>query len=144
MADFVLIDGDTVNFIPLFTPAIVSVQPGNIEGSGPATIGGKKVCVDGDEANVSIPGCSYFTAQYSIPGSGTLTISALAGNQIASKTNTANKAVLLKGAMFTAKFEVQSPAQQPPPGAAPPVPDSMTEYSGQGMFVNNNTKVKAT
>ena len=38
MADFILIDGDTAVFMPAFTPATVIVQPGKLEGSGPATI----------------------------------------------------------------------------------------------------------
>ena len=141
MSDFILIEGDMVMFLPAFGPAMVVVQPGTLQGSGPATIGGKKVCVDGDEGNVMVAGCMYTTPQYSIPGVGTLKISALAGDQKAGKTNSGGKAVLLKGGSFTAKFEVQGPAQQPPPGPGPPVPDSMTEYSGSGMFVTTNLKV---
>lgn len=144
MSDFILIDGDIANFIPVFGAAVVVVQPGTLSGSGPATIGGKNICVDGDEANVSVPGCVYMTPQYSIPGSGTLKIDALAGNQLASKTNTGGKAVLLKGGSFTAKFEVQSPAQQPPPGPGSPIPDSTAQYSGNGMFITTNFKAKGT
>ena len=140
MADFILIEGDKVMFIPTFGPAMVVVQPGKLEGSGPATIGGKKICVDGDESKVSVAGCTYMTPQYSIPGSGTLKIAALAGNQKAKKTKTSGKAVLLKGGNFTAKFEVQSPAQQPPPGPGAPIPDATPQYSGNGMFVTTNTK----
>ena len=140
MADFILIDGDPVIFMPAFAPAIVVVQPGKLAGSGPATIGGKKICVDGDESKVSVPGCTYMTPQYSIPGTGTLKISALAANQKATKTQTGGKKVLLKGGNFTAKFEVQSPAKQPPPGPGPPVPDATPQYSGNGMFVATNAK----
>ena len=140
MADFILIDGDVVMFMPAFTPAIVVVQPGKLQGSGPATIGGKKICVDGDESKVSVAGCTYMTPQHSIPGTGTLKIAALAANQKAKKTQTGRKKVLLKGGNFTAKFEVQSPAQQPPPGPGPPIPDATPQYSGNGMFVNSNLK----
>ena len=74
------------------------------------------MCVDGDEKKVEVAGCSYYmTPQYPIPGTGTLKIAALAGNQKATKTSTGGKAVLLKGGNFTASFEVQSPAKQPPP-----------------------------
>ncbi|CAD5372270.1 conserved hypothetical protein [Rubrivivax sp. A210] len=141
MADFILIDGDTVIFMPAFSPAMVVVQPGKLAGSGPATIGGKAICVDGDERDVQVAGCMYMTPQYSIPGSGTLKIASLAGNQKAQKTNTGGKAVLLKGGNFTAKFEVQSPAQQPVP-ASSPIPDATPQYSGQGMFVTTNLKFK--
>jgi len=129
-----------VIFIPAFGAAIVVVQPGKLEGSGPATIGGKKICVDGDESKVEVAGCTYMTPQYSIPGSGTLKIAALAANQKAKKTQTGGKVVLLKGGSFTAKFEVQSPAQQPPPGPGAPIPDATPQYSGNGMFIPANIK----
>ena len=144
MADFILLEGDKANFLPNFGAAIVIVQPGDLNGSGPATLNGKMVCVDGDEKNVSVPGCTYMTPQYSIPGSGTLKISVLAGNQKAKKTNTGGKAVLLKGSIFTAKFEVQSPAKQPPPGPGPPIPDATPQYSGSGMFITTNVKFQVT
>jgi len=144
MADFILIDNDVVNFLPAFGAATVVVQPGNIKGSGPATLSGKKLCVDGDEKQVQVPGCMYIAPPHVIPGTGTLKIAALAPNQKATKTNTGSKAVLLKGSQFDAKFEVQSPAQQPPPGPGPPIPDSMTQYMGKGMFVTTNMKFQGT
>lgn len=142
MSDYILLEGDKANFLPSFGAAVVLVQPGDLKGSGPATLNGKKVCVDGDEKNVSVPGCSYMTPQYSIPGTGTLKIDALAANQVAQKTHTGGKATLLKGSSFTAKFEVQSPAQQPPPGPGSPIPDPSPQYSGSGMFTTNNTKFR--
>lgn len=142
MTDLVLMDGDQVLFLPAFSPAIVMVQPGKLAGSGPATINGKAICVEGDESKVSVPGCAYMTPSHSIPGTGTLKIAALAGNQKATHTKTGGKLVLLKGAMFTAKFEVQSPAQQPTPGG--PVPDGSPQYSGQGQFLTMNARVSAT
>ncbi len=142
MRDKVLIDGDTVVFLPVFAPAVVVVQPGTIPGSGPAAIGGKKICVDGDEAQVSVPGCPYITPSHPIPGVGTLKIASLAGDQKASTTQTGGKLVLLKGSLFTAKFEVQSPAQQPT--AAGPVPDATAQYSGQGQFMPANQQVSAS
>ena len=144
MPDFMLIAGDKATFLPTFGAAAVVVRPGDLQGSGPATLNGKKVCVDGDEKKVSVPGCPYMTPQYSIPGTGTLKIAALAGNQKAQKTQTGGKAVLLKGGNFTATFEVQSPAQPPPPGPGPPIPDATPQYSGQGMFVTTNTKFRGS
>ena len=140
MSDFILIHGDKAIFLPAFGAAIVVVQPGDLKASGPATLNGKMVCVDGDETKVSVPGCTYMTPQYSIPGTGTLKIAALAGDQKAKKTQTGGKAVLLKGGNFTAKFEVQRPAQQPPPGPGSPVPDSTPQYSGDGMFIASNAR----
>ncbi|MDT7836287.1 hypothetical protein [Aquabacterium sp. OR-4] len=144
MLDTVLIDGDQAVFVPMFGAALVVVQPGRLRASGPATAGGKKICVDGDESSVSVPGCSYMTPQYCIPGSGTLKIASLAANQKAQHCHTGGKPMLLKGAMFNARFEVQVPAMQPPPGPGAPVPDGSPSYSGQGQFVSTNLKVKAT
>ncbi|MGZ5025732.1 MAG: hypothetical protein ACXWFX_07250 [Methylobacter sp.] len=144
MSDSILIEGDQALFMPNFGAAVVVVQPGDLKGSGPATISGKKICVDGDEKKVSVPGCSYMTPQYSIPGVGTLEIAALAGDQKATKTKTGGKPVLLKGGNFTAKFSVQTPAQQPPPGPGSPIPDSTPQYSGNGMFITTNILVKGS
>ncbi len=144
MSDLILLDGDKAIFIPAFGAATVVVQPGNLKGSGPGTVQGKKICVDGDEKQVKVQGCMYFTPQYSIPGVGTLEIAALAGNQKASKTQTGGKKVLLKGGNFTAKFSVQTPAQQPPPGPGAPIPDATPQYSGNGSFIPTNMKVKGS
>lgn len=144
MADLILIDGDKANFLPNFGAAVVVVRPGDLSGSGPATLNGKSLCVEGDETQVSVPGCTYVTPQYSIPGTGTLKIAELASDQVATKTKTGDKAVLLKGSTFTAKFEVQSPAQQPPPGPGSPIPDATAEYSGSGTFTTTNTKYQGT
>ena len=144
MADYILIEGDKANFMPNFGAAIVAVQPGTLQGSGPATLNGKKLCVDGDEKKVSVPGCVYFTPQYSIPGTGTLKIASLAANQKAKKTKTGGKVVMLKGSQFTAEFEVQSPAKQPPPGPGSPIPDATPKYSGQGSFLTTNLKYQGS
>ncbi|WP_299409886.1 hypothetical protein [Acaryochloris sp. IP29b_bin.148] len=142
MSDFIMIDGDIVNFNPAFGLATVVVQPGKLAGSGKGSVGGKALCIEGDEKDVSVPGCIYTAGAYSIPGTGTLKIDALGGDQKASKTHSADKPVLLKGNQFTAKFEVQLPAQQPPPGPGSPVPDSNTFYPGSGTFQTTNTKWK--
>jgi len=135
MADFILIDGDTVVFMPSVGSATVVVQPGTISGSGAATINDKAMCVEGDEEQVSVPGCAYISGSFTIPGTGTLKISSLAQDQVATKTTSGDKAVLLKGSTFTSKFEVQSPAKSPPPGTSSPIPDPMTEYTGgSGTF----------
>lgn len=141
--DYIIIDGDSATFLPNYGAAIVVPQPGTISASGEASFNGKKVCIEGDESSVEVPGCMYMTPVYVIPGTGTLVIDALASDQIAAHTNSANTAVILKGKQFDAKFKVQSPAQQPTAGG--PVPDSTTEYgNGKGFFVNSNTKFKGT
>lgn len=142
MPDFVLQQGDLANFQPAFGPAVVVVRPGQMPASGPATLNGKKICVDGDEKQLSVPGCMYTAGAFITPGVGTLKIAGLAPNQKAVKVKLKGKAVLLKGAQFIAKFEVQTPAQQPTPTG--PVPDPLKTYPGQGSFATTNLKTKAT
>ncbi len=144
MTDYILIDGDIANFIPAFGAAVVVVQPGTLSGSGPATLNGSNICIEGDEQDVEVPGCMYIAPPYVIPGTGTLKIDSLAGDQVASKTQTDGTPVMLKGSQFNAKFEVQSPAQHPPPGPGSPIPDSNTQYSGNGSFITTNTKFQGT
>jgi hypothetical protein len=141
MADFILITGDKAMFNPTFGQATVVVQPGTLAGSGKCTVTGKPVCVDGDEKKVIVPGCTYMTAQHTIPGVGTLSIKSLGGDQKAKKAKSGGKPVLLKGSTFTAKFQVMTPAQQPGP---PPIADATPEYSGTGSFITTNVKVRAT
>lgn len=142
MADFVLIDGDLALFQPTFAIATVVVRPGTLRGSGSSSYSNKKLCVDGDEKSVEVPGCMYITTLHTIPGVGTLKIQALAPDQKARTTRSGGKAVLLKGAQFQAVFEVQTPAQQPPPGPSPPIPDPTPQYPGQGQFQTTNFKYK--
>jgi hypothetical protein len=142
MSDYVLVDGDKAIFLPAFGAATVVVQPGSLKASGPAQDGGKKLCVVGDEASVSVRGCMYITSSFPIPGTGTLEIAALASDQQATKTETGHTKVLLVGSKFTARFVVQSPAQLATPGG--PQLDPLPQYSGSGNFVTTNTKLKAT
>ncbi|MDJ0903065.1 MAG: hypothetical protein QNJ55_30135 [Xenococcus sp. MO_188.B8] len=142
MSDFILIDGDTVKFDPILRPiGFVTTKSGTLRGSGKSTLQRKKVCIDGDEKDVSVEGCQYTTPVYSIPGTGTLEIAALGDDQKAKKTNSAGKPVLLKGSTFTAKFKVQNPAKQPPPASTP---DATPQYSGTGTFMTTNTKWQGT
>lgn len=142
MSDFLIMEGDQAIFLPAFGAAIVVVQPGRMEGSGQTTHNGKKICVDGDEANVSVSGCMYMTPQYSIPGVGTLKIDSLADDQLSGKMKSDGKKIILKGNMFDAKFEVSSPAQQPTTSS--PIPDSSSQYSGHGQFASTNVKFKVS
>lgn len=142
MSDYVLIDGDTVNFDPAFGAAIVTVQPGTLVASGPGTLDGKPLCVLGDEGSVAVRGCQYMTPQYSIPGVGTLEIAALAADQQALRSSTGGVKLMLVGSKFTARFTVQTPAQQPPPGPGSPIPDATPQYVGTGSFSTHNTKLR--
>ena len=143
MSDHIVIDGDLALFNASFGPAMVAVRPGTVRGSGRARVTGKTACVAGDESSVSVAGCTYFAGQYSIPGTGTLTIAALGGDQQAASSATGGKKLLLKGSTFTGKFTVTVPAMQPPPGPGAPIPDASPSYSGTGNFVAADTSVKA-
>jgi len=142
MSDYVLIDGDQALFMPTFGAATVVVRPGSLRAGGAAKLGGQKWCVSGDEASVSVQGCMYMTPTHSIPGIGTLEVDSLASDQTTRHTTLAGTALLLVGGSFTAKFSVQSPAQQPT--SAGPVPDPVTQYSGSGQFISTNSKLKAS
>lgn len=144
MPGLVLLDGDDVLFLPSFAPAVVTVRPGKLKASSPKMIEGRNMCLDGDEKNVSVPGCVYITPQYSIPGTGTLKVVALGPDHRAALTKVLGKAALLKGGNFTAVFEVLSPAQQPPRGPGSPIPDPTRSYTGAGMFGTTNNWLHVT
>ena len=139
--DFVIFDGDQVNFLPACGGANVIVKPGKMKASGKTTIKGKKVCVEGDEKNVNVSGCTYMTPAFPIPGNGNLKIKQLVPNQLTQKATSGNKRIILKGQLFIAQFEVTSPAKQPPPANTP---DPVPFYIGQGKLVPGNSKVKAS
>ena len=138
MADFILIDGDTVKFNSAFMLASVVVQDGTLEGKGGATLGGSPVCVEGDETNVEVQNCDYVVGAFTTPGKGTITIDSLGTDQVATKTNSAGKPVLLKGSLLIAKFAVTQPATNANTGAS----DPNTEYLGNGTFETSNDKWK--
>jgi hypothetical protein len=140
--DYVLIDGDQALFQPTFGAATVVVLPGSLQASGPSTLNGSKLCVAGNEASVSVKGCVYLAPPFVIPGTGTLEIASLGGDQQASTTKTGGKAPLLVGGSFTARFKVESPAQQPT--TAGPVPDPTPSYQGSGRFLTANRILRAS
>lgn len=165
MADLVLIDGDQAMFNPNFGPAIVVVQPGKLTASGAYNshyaedvqkklekgdeplrqgVGGRRVCVEGDEQSVVVPGCKYSSPMFPIPGVGTLRILTLPPNCKSMRDRLGGKAVLLKGGQFIAAFDVQVPAMMPPPGPGAPIPDPTPRYTGNGSFVTANVTQMAT
>jgi hypothetical protein len=143
VSDVIVIDGDKAMFEASFGAATVVVRPGSITASGKARVSGKVACVVGDEKSVSVQGCMYSAGPYSIPGTGTLSIASLAGDQQAKTCQTGGKKLLLKGGSFTARFTVSVPAMQPPPGPGSPIPDPTATYNGSGSFVAADVTVKA-
>lgn len=127
-----VIDGDVLQFEPQFGTRLVTldVTPARIAASGRATVDGKRVCIVGDEAKVLLS-ASYSTPTHSIVGTGTVTISALAADQVADNCHNALP-LITQGSKFTALFTPVIPAQQP---GTPPTPDSAPPSTGSGQFV---------
>lgn len=138
MSDFVILGGDAAIFNPNFGPAVVTPRPGSITGSAQSQSSANAVCVLGDESSVSVAGVPYVNAGFA-GGLGTLTISALGGDQIAQRTKFNEKPAILKGSSFTALFTVTVPGQNPGTG-----PDPTPMFSGTGSFVTTNIKLKGT
>ena len=141
----IVIDGDKVQFLPTFPPAVVVVKPGEIKAKGKATFGtSKKLCILGDEKSVEVKGCNYISPPFVVPGKGTLKIFPFtsADINVAKKTKSNKKPVLLKGALFKAIFEVdaKSKAKTPPAPPAPPQMDPTPKYLGQASFITKNNK----
>lgn len=137
MPDQVVLTGDIVNFLPPFGKALITPIPGVMVGSGKVTHMGRKICLEGDEGNVIVPGVPYISPPFVIPGVGMLTISALGSDQLTKKTTDQGTKVILKGSKFDAEFQVLVPAMQPPPAS---VPDATPKYQGNGMFITSNFK----
>lgn len=141
--DFIVIDGDTVEFESSFGDASVVVQSGTMIGSGHGSVDGYPMCIDGDEGKmVPVGPVAYTTKTHTIPGQGLLSIDSLASDQLATQTSCDGTAVILVGSKFNAKFTVVVPAMQPQSPPATPTPDNNTEYKGFGTFSTQNDGVR--
>lgn len=122
----ILKTGDLIAFIPNgphVCPVIVAPLP--LLGTGsPFFISGKLVCLEGDEipAVLKTP-LPYISPPYVIPGMGMLEVKP-PPNCYTVKWKVKGKRILIIGPPFQAEFKVTLPAMQPPPGPAPPIPDS--------------------
>lgn len=138
MSNLVVIDGDALKFETNFGANIVTpTAPCLIQGSGEADIMNKKICVLGDENKVSIA-ATYTKSTHTTPGTGTITIAALAANQQAMFV-TARTAVIVVGSHFTARFTPSSPAMDPQGKPDP----NMGPTQGTGTFINSQSFVTA-
>lgn len=140
MSDSVLIDNDTVIFLPAFGVASVVVRNGVLKGSGKMLVSGSKICLEGDESQVVVDGCMYTTPIYTVPGTGMIKIKSLADNHKSKNVFITGKAALLKGGQFTAEFSVKAPAQTPPSPSV--VSDATSVYAGNGQFLTKSTKMQ--
>ncbi len=140
MSDFVIVTGDLAVFNPAFGEAMVASPPGIITGSSRAKVGNATVCVVGDESTVIVSTATYLTPAFPTPGSGVVTIAALASDQQASRTRSALSATILVGSQFRAQFRVTAPATGPGPSSDAPG----RVYTGSGSFTTANGRTKAT
>jgi hypothetical protein len=137
MADSILLDGDMVTFNQAFGPAIVlNAQPAKLRATGGDPVYGRKMCVEGDERLVVVPGCAYVAGPFSIPGMGNITILQLNPASVARKTTSLGRKVLLKGLPFIARFQVLAPAMMLMP-TGEQIPDTCPIYQGSGTFTCN-------
>ncbi|MFD0636148.1 hypothetical protein ACFQ9X_35850 [Catenulispora yoronensis] len=116
MADnFVMVTGDTVSVtIPgIVIPVAQTPQP-LVGTSQDLTFGGAFVCLEGDELAPTLKGPLTFTESgYSITGTGTLKLVPSPGVNLTTLLKDNNKALLIKGAPFSAVFTVTTPAANP-------------------------------
>lgn len=138
MSSLVVIDGDALKFEANFGANMVTpTSPCLIQGSGEADITNKKICVLGDESKVSIA-ATYTKSTHPTPGTGTITIAALAADQQALFITTGT-AVIVVGSQFTARFTPGSPAMDPQGKPDP----NMGPAQGTGTFINSQKFVTA-
>jgi hypothetical protein len=140
--DFVIVTGDMIQVTippPTIVPQLMAPVP-LVGTSQNVMVGGKLICLEGDELPPSLRAPMPYTAPpFVIPGMGTLEITLMPNNKTAQTVN--GKKILIKGATFTAKFNVQTPAQQPTPGG--PVPDPVAVKPGTAQFITTNMQTMA-
>lgn len=141
MSNLVVIDGDALTFNPQFGAITITPPPQpRISGSGEASIEEKKVCIVGDEGQVSFI-VDYIRPPFvALPGKGTLTIKKLASDQQAAfVTAPAPASMILVGSQFTTQFQPITPAQDP---QGKPDTD-LNAVTGVGAFINSQSFVTA-
>ncbi|KVN28366.1 hypothetical protein [Burkholderia ubonensis] len=128
----IVTDGDELKFDPMFGNRQVTLTslPARIAGSGRATVDGKQVCIVGDELKVKLS-ATYITPNFSIAGTGLVTISGLDNDQIAQDCIN-GRALITQGSQFDACFTPTKPAEQP--GTPNNILDSMSPSYGKGEF----------
>lgn len=134
----ILVHGDLLQVTmnpPVVVPLLVAPVP--LVASGFATIDGKVVCIAGDELPPSLRSpIQYMSPPFVVPGMGKLSVSLASDHKSATAADDGH-VMLLKGATFQVKLEVQVPAQQPSPSG--PVPDATPSYAGTAQFISTDT-----
>src|ERR1700691_1240295 len=114
--DYIILNNDMLQITidpPTICPTLMAPVP--LIGSGFSTVNDMAVCLEGDELPPSLPApMAYTSGAFTTPGMGTVSVTLQSANKTQAATDT-NKAMLLKGQTFQAKFSVTVPAMQPGP-----------------------------
>ena len=141
-ADFIIRTNDFLK-VTITPPAIVPLllAPGPLLGTGMTVMAeSSPICLLGDQIPPMWRSPMPYTAPpFVTPGVGTLQVILTPTNQTALTMN--GKAILIKGSVFQAMFNVSSPAMMPSP--AGPVPDPLLVKPGIAQFITENVTVKA-
>jgi hypothetical protein len=145
MPGFIIRTGDMLQVMippPAIVPQLQAPVP--LRGSGTSLIvDGTPACLLGDELPAVLREPLAYTAPpFTIPGTGTLTLTLLPGNQTTELTRTSGQPILIKGQPFTAMFTVLTPAMMSTPGG--PVPDPERAKTGTAEFITTNAAVQAS
>jgi hypothetical protein len=143
MADFVIRTADLLE-VTVPAPAVVPMLEAPVPLTGSSTdvtAVGMPVCLQGDELPMELRGPLPYTAPpFTVPGTGTLTLTLLPEN-LTQRTTNGGKPLLIRGGTFPALFSVETPATMPTP--AGPVPDGELVKPGTARFITANTSVTA-
>ena len=141
----VLSTGDLVVFNGKVGDAIIAQlgSPVELTGSGgPLGLFGETVCIEGDELPESIASpMPYMTAQFPIPGSGTLAID-LDDSHLATKLTSGGRKLLRIGGDLKTTFTVDVPATRPSITGVDP--DKVEIYEGTAGFLINKARLLTT
>lgn len=124
---------------PTIVPQLMAPVP-LVGSSQNLVVGGAPACLEGDELPpaIQVP-LTYTAPPFVTPGMGTLQLTLTPTNKTMMTEN--GKKILIKGQQFIAKFNVQTPAQQPTP--AGPVPDPVAVKPGTAQFITTNVMTTA-
>jgi contractile injection system spike tip protein len=143
MGDVIIRSGDLLKVTippPVLVPMLAAPVP--LLGSGTSVLAeGMPVCLLGDELPAELTGPLPYTAPpFTIPGTGTLTLTLLPPNLTAQTM--LGKPLLIKGQAFDICLTVETPATQPSPDG--PVPDPVGVKPGTAVFLTTNATVTAS
>jgi hypothetical protein len=141
MGDLLVASGDWVEFEPLFGNRVLMVPATAVlMGTGRFMVAGKPGCVISDLNKVVVPGISYTSGIFTVPGLGTVQL-VVAGPDQTAHTVLSGLPVLLKGSQCQAIFTPSNSAKDPSTGLLDPTLGVSTP--GKGRFNVFQNKVTA-